>query len=109
MCHVTKDAVPADLTSASPSKPENTSGLTGNEARTRQRVKAQTEPSAAGGRQENTQTRLLVHRLITGQATETGDAGREAGKQKGDRVVSSPLLFTDRLQLRGRSADSDLS
>lgn len=39
-------------------------------------VNIQTEPTGASGKHENTQTRLLVDRPITGQIPATGDTGR---------------------------------
>lgn len=114
MCHVTKAvrpraAVPADLTSASASssrwlgpkkkrkKKENTSSLTGNEARIWHRVNTQTQPESM-----KTHTNTTARRP-SGYRTDHSNRRRwqrsllsQAGKQT-RRRVSSPVLFTHRL------------
>lgn len=86
MCQVTKDvrplaAVPADLTSASPSHHRSFGSktlLVWLEMRQEYGfcVNIRTESTGASGEHENTQTRLLIYCPITRQITATGDVER---------------------------------
>lgn len=65
-------------------------------------VNIQTEPTGASGKHENTQTRLLVYRPITGQIAATGDTGRGVclvplANRNRTACMEGFALFTDRL------------
>lgn len=65
-------------------------------------VNIQTEPTSASGEHENTQTRLLVRRPITGRITATGDTGRGVclvglANRSRTTCIERFALFTDHL------------